>query len=121
MSEEFGRVLKAIRIQYNEKQIDMAKKLEISDSYLSLVEKGKRIPTRKFLDKLYKTYNIDGDSVYSIEKLLGTGDDYLIVNIAGLKKESKELFLKFIASFNYLSDNQKEELSNIILRKEGID
>lgn len=117
MNEEFGKVLKAIRIQHNEKQIDMAKKLNVSDSYLSLLEKGRRTPTEKFLNRLYESYNVSDDDIFNIENLVGIGKDYLIVNIGGLKKDSKELFLKFVAGFNYLSDEQKENLDNIILRK----
>lgn len=40
MDKEFGRVLKAIRLQHNQKQVDMANILGCSPAYLSRIESG---------------------------------------------------------------------------------
>lgn len=115
MVTEFGKILKSIRLRNGQKQKDMAKLLHVSDSYLSHLENGRKNPTPEFLERLFNHYDVDEENIYNIESLVGKKDDYLIVNIAGLRRESKGLFLSFIANFNDLTDNQKKGIENIVL------
>ena len=62
-----GKKLRKIRIDNDEISSDMARKLEISVSYLSAIENGKRNIPKNFAEKLFKIYQLsDNDK----EKIL---------------------------------------------------
>lgn len=54
-----GEQIKKIRQEKSLKQIDIARDLEVSQSYISLVENGKTIPTRRFLKLFCLQYEIN--------------------------------------------------------------
>lgn len=54
-----GEQLRKIRQEKGLKQIDIARDLEISQSYISLVENGKTIPTKRFLKLFCLQYEIN--------------------------------------------------------------
>lgn len=56
---DFGKELKKLRIDLDEKQKDMAKKIGISTSYLSAIELGKRKVTIKILNRFCNVYEIE--------------------------------------------------------------
>lgn len=60
---KLGRFLRIYRINNNEILKDMAERLNISPSYLSSIENGKRNPTKKFISKLCKTYNFKSSEI----------------------------------------------------------
>lgn len=47
----FDRALKLVRQYHRLNQMEMAKRLEISPSYLSEIEKGKKVPSFELLEK----------------------------------------------------------------------
>lgn len=58
-----GEQIRTIRHEKGLKQIDIARDLEISQSYISLVENGKTIPTKRFLKLFSLQYGIDSDKL----------------------------------------------------------
>lgn len=56
-----GEQIRKIRQEKGLKQKDVAKELEISQSYISLVENGKTIPTKRFLKLFCLQYKISLD------------------------------------------------------------
>ncbi len=53
-----GEALRLIRVFYGYKAIELAKKLEISQSYLSEIENGKKEPNLELLRKYSKIFNL---------------------------------------------------------------
>lgn len=58
-----GEQIRTIRHEKGLKQIDIARDLEISQSYISLVENGKTNPTKRFLKLFSLQYGIDSDKL----------------------------------------------------------
>jgi transcriptional regulator with XRE-family HTH domain len=57
------RALRLLRTYHQLKQIDLAKQLEISNSYLSELEKGYKTPSIDILDKYAKTFKMPVSSI----------------------------------------------------------
>lgn len=60
--------IKKIRQEKGLKQIDLARDLEVSQSYISLVENGKTIPTRRFLKLFCLQYEIDSSELLQTKR-----------------------------------------------------
>ena len=53
-----NEALRLIRVYHDLKQKDAAKRLEISNSYLSEIEKGRKTPTLELVNRYSETFNI---------------------------------------------------------------
>ena len=58
-----NRALKLLRTYHQFTQIDLAKKLEISNSYLSEIEKGDKTPSIELLSKYSSIFQIPVSSI----------------------------------------------------------
>ncbi len=54
----YGKALKIARSARNISQKDLSDAISLDPSYISLIEKGKRIPTIETLEKIVKSLNI---------------------------------------------------------------
>jgi len=61
---KIGTKIKEIRLQKNIKQIDLARMAEISNSYLSDIEKGRTEPSLKTLIKIAQALNIKDINIF---------------------------------------------------------
>lgn len=52
MHTDYGKAFRVVRAVYGWRQADMARKLDISASQLSLIEAGKRQPSLRVIEKL---------------------------------------------------------------------
>lgn len=55
--------LKTIRVFHDLKQIELSDRLDISKSYLSEIESGKKVPTLPLLEKYSEVFNIPTSSI----------------------------------------------------------
>ena len=59
MKTEFGKFLRKLRVDHDERLSDMASKLKVSSSFLSTVENGKKMFPSRFIAELCILYNLD--------------------------------------------------------------
>jgi transcriptional regulator with XRE-family HTH domain len=62
-SPKIGKALKYVRIYHNLKQIDLAERLDISPSYLSEIETGKKSVSMELLEKYSRIFKIPASSL----------------------------------------------------------
>lgn len=74
-NKDLGNYLKTIREQFGYSIYDVNKLCEISPSYMSLMENGKRRPSPIILKKLSSIYHINCDDLY-----IKAGYDELVEN-----------------------------------------
>lgn len=117
MDLSFGRMLKVLRIYNSETSVDMAKKLNISLSYLSAIENSKRKIPDDFLDKLFKAYEIKEEEKEKFIQAYELAKTKTIINMVNMKKNQKEFALLCARSINGLSEEQMNEITKIILKK----
>lgn len=65
------RALRTLRVFHRSSQIDLAHKLDISNSYLSEIEKGVKKPSIELLEKYSAIFNIPVSSILLFSEELG--------------------------------------------------
>tara|TARA_B100001057_G_scaffold415582_1_gene433153 strand:- start:606 stop:923 length:318 start_codon:yes stop_codon:yes gene_type:complete len=70
----FDRALKLVRQYHRLNQVQMANKLNISPSYLSEIEKGKKTPSIELLEKYASIIGIPVSSLVFLAEELESGD-----------------------------------------------
>ncbi|WP_175868618.1 helix-turn-helix domain-containing protein [Bartonella gabonensis] len=68
MVTSFGKILRKIRVDHSERLLDMAKKLDVSVSFLSSVEIGKRSVPVGMEVKIIQLYDLDQKEALLLRK-----------------------------------------------------
>lgn len=121
MVTNFGKFLRKLRIDEDESAEEMASKLGVTKSYLSLVETGKRTVPKKWIDLITKNYEL---STFQLKEL------YLLANFYDLSEREKKA-LEEAMTVLYLGDNSdyvnglwgviKAVLGNDLVENEGFE
>lgn len=113
----FNERLEKYRSEFHFNKTEMAHKLEVSDSYYSLIEGGKRNPSKNFIDKLVSLSEIPEEYwLYGISK-----EDYLSAryDFKVLRKTLDTILeLSTIKSANEIFDhnnNPKDSLGRLLV------
>ncbi|WP_208438576.1 helix-turn-helix domain-containing protein [Bartonella grahamii] len=68
MLTPFGKILRKLRVDHSERLLDMAKKLDISVSFLSAVEIGKKSVPVGLEEKIIELYGLDKEKASLLKK-----------------------------------------------------
>ena len=120
MITEFGRILRNIRMECNELLKDMADKLNITSSYLSAIEHGKREIPEGFVNDIICLYNLNETAAAEVKRVAVKSRLTLKLDLNGQGEKTKNLANAFARKLGDLDDNQINEMMNII-KKEGGD
>ncbi len=116
-SRKLSILLKTIRINEGEMLMDMAKKLEISSTFLSAIENGKKKVPDDFKAKLCKHYSLSDEQIKELNEGIIINNDKLDFTLSDLSGPKKELAISLGRSFDTLSDAAVDELLNIISKE----
>ena len=89
-STELKKFLKIIRIKNNENMEKMAKKLNISVSYLSMIESGERKVKGGFVKTFLKKYKLNKKEETEFEKAVLDSDLEISINLSKLNGRQKK-------------------------------
>ena len=111
MLTSIGRFLRKLRIDHGEILKDMAEKLEVTVSFLSAVENGKKKMPTAWNKKICDLYQLDAnqrdaftaDTEHSIE-----------MNLYDVTMGRRELAVSFARKFSEIDDFQVEEIKKIL-------
>lgn len=121
-NQELGQYLKSIREKLGYSIYDVNKLCNISPSYLSLMENGKRKPSAVILKKLAPIYNIDYIELYEKAGYLDLAEkerlsnnnanfryaDHSSINLKGLSKDDIEEINRFVEFIRNKKKNEKK-------------
>ena len=116
MLTQFGKELRHIRLDRDEKLKDMAEKLGVTVSYLSAVENGKRNIPDNWIEMIASEYCLDEEYVEKIEKLAFDGKPEIILNFDKATEGQRNLAYSFARRFKDLSDEDVRNLQKIFER-----
>ncbi|GAA5106734.1 XRE family transcriptional regulator [Bartonella jaculi] len=68
MVTSFGKILRKLRVDHSERLLDMAEKLDVSVSFLSSVEIGKKSVPVGMEEKIIELYDLDQDMASLLRK-----------------------------------------------------
>lgn len=118
MLNQFGKFSRKLRIDNGELLKDMADKLEVTSSYLSAVENGKRNVPRKWIKTIVALYDLEQSEIEELSNAVNQSQLDLKVNLQGFNKDDKNLMMAFAREFKELEDSDKVKIKNI-LKKRG--
>lgn len=117
MVTSFGKILRKIRIDNNEILKNMAEKLNVTSSFLSAVENGKKRIPNNWLNEISCLYDLNSSEIENLEFAFSETNESIKISFEGLNLESKKLAFSFARKLNELDDAEIESLKNL-LRKE---
>lgn len=115
---ELAMILRSIRLKEGQILKNMSDALNVTSSYLSAVENGKRPMPEEWLDLFKKIYSLSDDMV---SKIMFAADELrtsIKMNLENVTKTQKEAAVVFARSFEEMDDQTAEEIINM-LRKRG--
>ena len=107
---EFGKLLKKIRIDCGELLYHMAKKLEVSSSFLSAVENGTKPVPLEWPQRIGQLYDLDEETV---QKLTRTAEDttkQIRIPLENASTEKRSLAMSFARRFDTMNQKEIDEL-----------
>lgn len=114
MLTKFGKFTRKLRIEHGELLKDMAQKLDVSSSYLSAVEVGKRpIPT-KWSGNIKSLYKLSDPEYAELLNAVDESREEVTLNLANKRHDDQDLILSFARKFNSLNDQEKQKIKEIL-------
>lgn len=117
MLTSLGKFLRTFRIQQGELLKDMADKLNVAPAYLSSVENGKRIATKKLINNIAESYQLCEGQLSELNSAFFETLDEVNLNTKNATNTQKDLCISFARKFENLNDEQIEKIKKILEAK----
>lgn len=111
----FGQRLREMRDERGLSLKDMASKLDVSSSYLSALEHGKRgSPSWFMVQRIIAYFNVIWDEAEELQRLAERSHPRVVVDTAGLAPEATELAHLVAAEISGLSVKSLQDLKKAV-------
>lgn len=117
MITEFGKLLRTIRIDFNESAKDMADKLDISLPYLSAIETGKRDIPSDMEEVLLANYNFSDEYKANIRDAIIASKDKLKIDFAEFSEPKKRAI--FALAKDDIDSETIKQICDLVNSKKG--
>ena len=117
MLTSLGRFLRKLRIDRNELLKDMAEKLNVSVSFLSAVENGKKHMPASWNMQICELYELTDDQRSEFTRVIAETEDTLDMNLSGAGMNSRRLAVSFARNLPYFTAEQVEAMQQIMERR----
>lgn len=118
MITEFGKALRKLRIDRNEVLKDMADKLQMTSSYLSAIECGKRNIPSDFISRIVDIYRLNEEEIRILHEARDNCIDSIEIKLSGNGRQKRDLALQFARKFDDLDNETTKTILNF-LKKQG--
>lgn len=118
MLTKFGKELRKLRLDRDERLKEMAEKLGVTVAYLSAVENGKRRVPDSWIKLIENTYDLSEDEILHLQQLAFDERDSISLNIGNMNVFEKNIAYSFARRFQDLSEEDKNDLKKILDRKD---
>ena len=117
MLTSLGRFLRKLRIDRGEILKDMADKLEVSVSFLSAVENGKKRMPTAWNGRICSLYELNEGQKEEFTKVIADTEKAIELDFSGVSASKRELAVSFARKFSDIDDTQLEEIQKILKRR----
>ncbi|WP_299142767.1 helix-turn-helix transcriptional regulator [uncultured Dialister sp.] len=114
MLTSLGKFLRKLRIDNGEILKNMSDKLDVSPSFLSAVENGKKKMPSSWNSKICLFYQLTPEQVNEFTKAIAETENSLTLSLDSLTSLQKEHAISFARTFDELSDEQWDAISQIL-------
>lgn len=118
MLTEFGKFLRKIRIDCGEILKDMAEKLNVSATYLSAVEMGKRNIPEQWADKISEIYGLSAEDRQKLNSAADNSAKSITLNFENITNMQKETAVLFAREFENVDDETLNKIKKLLGNKE---
>lgn len=116
MITEIGKELRKLRIDNNERLIDMAQRIDKSSAFISAVEVGKKSPPQGFEDAIIQIYQLASSAAEALRKAADRSRAvFSLTPNSAIGRDTAGLMARKIDT---LSEEQFQEIQKILLGKE---
>ena len=114
MLTDLGKFLRKIRIDEGEILWDMANKLEVTASFLSAVENGKKRMPSAWNKKICELYNLSDEQKEELTEAIAESEKAIEVDLSNSALKNRELAVSFARKFPDMNDYEIEEIKKIL-------
>jgi transcriptional regulator with XRE-family HTH domain len=118
MLTEFGKMLRRIRLDGNVLLKDMSDKLNVTASYLSAVEHGKREIPVNWVNLISNIYHLDDDTTEKLHEAAEMSRLSLKMDLKGYSSDTTYLANAFARKLKDFNKSEIEQMMKIINGKE---
>lgn len=116
MLTEFGKLLRIIRINAGDTSKDMAKKLNLSPSYLSAIESGKRNIPLDIEKLLVSAYPLSQTDLEKLRRAMFTSGSAVKINLTDFAEKKQKLI--FALAQDDIPSETLDKISDLIFKQE---
>lgn len=118
MLTQFGKFCRKLRIDNAELLKDMANKLEVTSSYLSAVENGKRNVPQDWPIKIIDFYKLDQERQQELQQAVRESKKELRIDFSNYDNEDKQVLMALARGIKDMDQVDKDTIKNILLSLE---
>ena len=115
---EIGKFLKKLRIDNGEILLTMAQKLDVSPSFLSAVELGKKKMPYEWNLRIRSVYSLTPAQEEELDEAISLSEKSVILDLSEASPVARKLAVSFSRSFNDFTDEQLEALRSLMQNEE---
>ena len=117
MTTEIGKELRKLRIDREERLLDMAEALGKSSAFISAVERGTKAPPAGFIEAIVETYGLGIDDAASLRRAADRSrNNFTLEANTPLAKDTAGLMAR---RMNSLTDAELQNIFKILSKKDG--
>lgn len=116
MLTSLGRFLRKLRIDQGEILKDMAEKLDVTVSFLSAVENGKKRMPSNWNGRICQIYSLTEQQREEFTTAIAETEDAIEMNLVDANLGRRELAVSFARKFNSIDDAQVEAIRKILFK-----
>lgn len=114
MATLFGKEIRKLRIDKSTTLRQMADAIQISPSYLSSIETGKRKLTTEILEKIIGFFHLSKSKEDTLRDLANKTGESINIELAGLSQNRSESAAIFARKLNTMTDEEIEEILRVL-------
>lgn len=118
MLTNLGKFLRKIRIDHGEILKDMADKLNVTVSFLSAVENGKKRMPAAWNSKICDLYNLNEQQQHDSSMAVAETEEALEMNFSGVALDNRQLAVSFARKFADFDDEQLANLRKLLMKED---
>lgn len=118
MLTQLGIFLRKLRLDTGEIMKEMAEKLDVSSSFLSAVENGKKKMPDSWYDAIINLYDLDREKQDELITAIEESQKSVEINLEDLSREKKRLAFSFARELENMNKDEVDKMKNFF-NKDG--
>ena len=118
---EYGKFIRKIRKDRGDTLLGMSKKMDVTISFLSALEVGKKQVPIEYADKISQIYNLTPEENIELTDAIGASNANMNLDFTKMSQDRAQTSVWFARKINKLSQKSLEELRKLLTNEENGD